>query len=317
MQVLACNFLGRWDDTLMNLPFWMLAVAFAIAVYGALRAMEFDPLWALAGTWLVASLPLANAHVALAGYADLPLAMYFCLGVLACLRWLKSRELADGALALLLIAACPLLKIPGRIWAVLAVPALLVGLMPRRGPRLVGAGYAIAAVGLLLLAQTNPVILSYHLHLDFAPDWEALANSFLLYDNWHLLWYGVVAVALLGRKQLLAPEVAPLTAVVAGGVMFLAFVLMFTNAREWVSDQTTVNRASLHLAPLMTIWMLVVFRAWAQSLPAPVSAPNAVEAMPEAAADGVPEPATDVAATPDVAPDVAPEVTPPATPVAR
>ena len=43
--------------------------------------------------------------------------MYFCLGVLACLRWLKSRELADGALALLLLAACPLLKIPGRVWA--------------------------------------------------------------------------------------------------------------------------------------------------------------------------------------------------------
>lgn len=310
IQVLACNFLGRWDDTLMNLPFWMLAVAFAIAVYGALRAMEFDPLWALAGTWLVASLPLANAHVALAGYADLPLAMYFCLGVLACLRWLKSRGLADGTLALLLLAACPLLKIPGRIWAVLAVPALLVGLLPRLGPRIVGAGYAIAVLGLLLLAQSNPVILGYHLHLDFAPDWEALANSFLLYDNWHLLWYGAAAVALLGRKQLLAPQVAPLTAVVAGGVLFLAFVLVFTNARDWVSDQTTVNRASLHLAPLMAIWMLVVFREWAQSLPAPASAPISVDTTPEAAADAVPETAA------DVVPDAAPDATTPATPVA-
>jgi hypothetical protein len=99
MQVLACNFLGRWDDTLMNLPFWMLAVAFAFAVYGALRAMEFTAPWALAGTWLVASLPLANAHVALAGYADLPLAMYLCLAVLACLRWLKAREPADAVRA--------------------------------------------------------------------------------------------------------------------------------------------------------------------------------------------------------------------------
>ena len=53
MQVLASNFLGRWDDALMNLPFWMLAVAFAFAVYGALRAMEFTPLWSLTGTWLV------------------------------------------------------------------------------------------------------------------------------------------------------------------------------------------------------------------------------------------------------------------------
>ena len=45
------------------------------------------------------------------------------------------------------------------------------------------------------------MILGYHLHLDFAPDWEALANSFLLYDNWHLLWYGAIAVALLGRAS--------------------------------------------------------------------------------------------------------------------
>jgi len=305
IQVLACTFLGRWDDALMNLPFWMLAVAFAIAVYGALRAMEFDAPWALAGTWLVSSLPLVNTHVALAGYADLPLAMYFCVAILAFLRWLKSREPADAALALLLLAACPLLKIPGRIWAFLAVPALLVGLLPRRGLRIVAAGYAIAALGLLLLAQTDPLLMGYRLHLDFAPDWDALANSFLLYDNWHLLWYGAVAVALLGYRQLLAPHVAPLTAVVAGGVMFLAFVLMFTNAREWVSDQTTVNRASLHLAPLIVIWMLVVFRAWMLSM-AGASTPNAIE----------PPTGTIAEAATDAPTDVAPDATPPAAPVA-
>ncbi len=285
MQVLACNFLGRWDDALMNLPFWMLAVAFALAVFGALRAMEFTAPWALAGTWLVASLPLANAHVALAGYADLPLAMYLCVAVLACLRWLKAREPADAALALLMLAACPLLKVPGRIWVVLALPALLVGLLPRRGPRIVGAGFAVAVLGLLYLAQTSPVIMGYRLHLDFAPAWDALAASFFLYDNWHLLWYGAVAVALLGRRQLLAPSVAPLTFVVAGGVIFIGFVLSFTNARDWVADQSTVNRATLHVAPLMVIWMLVVFRTWAQTLHT-LAATEAIAATPEMPPDG-------------------------------
>jgi hypothetical protein len=288
MQVLACNFLGRWDDTLMNLPFWMLAVAFALAVFGALRGMGFAPVAALAGTWLVSSLPLANAHVALAGYADLPLAMYFCVAILACLRWLTLREPVDAALALLFLAACLLLKIPGRIWALLALPALIAGLKPERGLRIVGAGYAAAVLGLLVLAQTNPVILSYQLHLDFAPDWEALANSFFLYDNWHLLWYGAFAVAVLGRRQLLAPQIAPLTVVVAGGMLFLTFVLVFTNARDWVSDQTTVNRATLHLAPLIVIWMLVVFRAWAQALrdaaPAAIPAEPTPDAPPAATA---------------------------------
>jgi hypothetical protein len=294
MQVFACNFLGRWDDTLMNLPFWMLAVAFAIAVFGALRAMEFTPLAALAGTWLVASLPLANTHVALAGYADLPLAMYFCAGILACVRWQKTRANADAALALLLLAACPLLKIPGRIWALLAIPALIVARLPKRGPRIVGAGYAIAVLGLLLLARTSPVIMGYQLHLEFSADWEALANSYLEYDNWHLLWYGAIAVALLGRRQLLAPNIAPLTVVVVGGVIFLAFVLLFTNAREWVSDQSTVNRATLHLAPLALIWMLVVFRAWAltiQDAPAVAPPPDNEQGIAPGALPEVPPPA--------------------------
>ena len=291
MQVLAGNFLGRWDDTLMNLPFWILAIAFAFAVYGALRAMEFTALGALVGTWLVSSLPLANTHVALAGYADLPLAIYFCVGILACMRWLNTREPGDAVIALLMLAACPLLKIPGRIWALLALPALIVGMLPRRGPRVVAGGYAAALFGLLLLAQTNPVIMGYHLHLEFAPDWEALANSFFLYDNWHLLWYGAIAIALLGRRQLLSPKVAPLTVVVAGGVIFVAIVLLFTNARDWLSDQSTVNRASLHLAPLVAIWMLVVFREWAQEMRSAVSpaepATIAIEPPPE-----VPPPAT-------------------------
>ena len=76
---------------------------------------------------------------------------------------------------------------------------------------------------------------------------------------------------------------APLTVVVAGGVIFVAFVLLFTNARNWLSDQTTINRATLHLAPLVAIWMLAVFRAWTQTL----REPEAIEPPPD-----IPAPAT-------------------------
>ena len=154
--------------------------------------------------------------------------------------------------------------------------------LPRYGKKLVAAGFAVVLFALLVLARTNPVILNYRLHLDFAPEWGALADSYFLLGNWHLLWYGALAAALLGWRQLMSPRVAPLTMVIAAGGFFLFVVFAFTNARAWVADQTTVNRATLHLAPLVVVWMLVVFRAWVQdrrALEAEEHDPIAVRAM--------------------------------------
>ena len=257
--------LGHWDDALMNLPFWILAVGFCIAVYGFLRLEGFGELGSLIGAWLVSALPLANTHVALSGYADLPLAQYFALAALAGYRWSQRRNGSNALLAIFFAAACPLIKIPGIVWMVTLVPGLIVAMMPRRGPRIVLAGFGVCILALLALAQTQPVVLGYSLHLDFAPDWGALGNSYFLFGNWHLLWYGAIAAAVAGRRMLLEPPLAVLTVVIIAGLLFLFFVFGFTNARDWVTDQTTVNRATLHLAPLICVWMLLVFRGWASA----------------------------------------------------
>jgi hypothetical protein len=254
--------LGQWDDALMNLPFWQLAVGFCFAVYGVLRANGFGPAGALIGAWMVSSLPLANVHVALAGYADLPMGAYFSLAALAGLRWVATREAGDGLLALLFLAACPLVKVPGAAWALTLVPGLLVALLGRTGIRLALIGFACVGVVLVVLAQTTAHVMGYDLHLDFAPAWGSLGNSFFLLSNWHLLWYGVIGVAILGRRQLLSPSLAPLTMVVGTAFVFLFVVFGFTTARDWVENQTTVNRAVLHAAPLIAVWMLLVFGAW-------------------------------------------------------
>jgi cytochrome b561 len=86
-------------------------------------------------------------------------------------------------------------------------------------------------------------------------------------------------VAVLARRHLLSREVAPYTAMVAAGLMFLLFGFAFTSARMWVEDQSTVNRATLHLAPLIIVWMLLSFRAWARHLTLrPAAVPDAQEA---------------------------------------
>jgi hypothetical protein len=270
LRVWANVLLGRGDDALMNLPFWVLAVGFCLAIFGFLRQQGFGEMAALAGAWIVSALPLANVHVALAGYADLPLAFYFALAALSGYRWSLSRGWDDAILAVLFAIACPLIKIPGIVWMAVLVPGLVFVVAPRMGLRIVTAGFVAGAVALLALAQTTPRILGYALHLDFAPDWAALGNSYFMFANWHLLWYGAIAVAILARRQVLAPPLAPLTVVLLAGLFFLFVVFGFTNAREWVTDQTTVNRATLHLAPLMAVWMLLAFRAWTQSREAQV-----------------------------------------------
>jgi hypothetical protein len=264
LQVWNCLCLGRWDDALMNWPWWQIGVALTFAVYGGLRSLGVAALPALVGAFLVASLPLANVHVALAGYADLPLAAAYTMAALALLRWTRSRDPREAAVVVLLAVACTQIKNPGWFWAATLLPGLVVVLLPRYGVRVALAGFAAAAFMLVAFARMKFNLFNYQINLDFNPAWGDLGQSYFLLGNWHLLWYGAIAVALLAGRQLFAGMLAPLTMIVLGGLLFLFFVFGFTNASFYISDQTTVNRATLHLAPLIAVFMVLAWRAFAQ-----------------------------------------------------
>jgi hypothetical protein len=165
------------------------------------------------------------------------------------------------------------IKVPGLVWALTLLPGVLVVLLPRQGLIVTVIGLVAVLFALAVLAQTNPVVFNYRLHLDFDPAWRALAETHFLLSNWHLLWYAVIAAALLAWRQLLSPGLVPLTAVVATGGLFLVVVFSFTDARLWVTEQTTINRATLHIAPLAAVFAVLAFRAfaarWAETHPSP------------------------------------------------
>jgi hypothetical protein len=263
LQVWSCLLLGRWDDTLMNWPWWQMGVALTLLVYGALRLLALDQISALAGALIVASLPLANVHVALAGYADLPMAAYYTCAALALLRWTVTRDRRDAALSLLMALACTQIKNPGVAWALTLLPGAAIALSPKHSPRIIAIGFGAVLLLLGALVQMQPTIFNYRLHLDFDLAWRALAESYFVYGNWNLLWYGALMAALLAGRRLLAPPLAALTTIVACGLLFLFVVFGFSDARAWVTDQTTVNRATLHLAPLLAVFMVLAFRAFA------------------------------------------------------
>ncbi|MFO1322750.1 MAG: hypothetical protein U1F15_01685 [Burkholderiales bacterium] len=273
LQVWHCLVLGRWDDTLMNAPWWMIAVALAFVMFGGLRSLGASAPAALVGTFLVASLPLANVHVALAGYADLPMAAFYAAAALAFLRWTRSRAATDGAVAMLLAVACTQIKNPGWFWAATLVPGAIVALSPRHGVRIALAGFALACIAIVALARFKLSLFNYRINVDFNPAWSDLGQSYFLLGNWHVLWYAAIAVALLAWRQLLAPAMAPLSIVLAGGLLFLFFVFGFTTASYYVTDQTTVNRATLHVAPLVVVFVVLGWQAfarrWAAAHPAP------------------------------------------------
>ncbi|TMH48913.1 MAG: hypothetical protein E6H60_11120 [Betaproteobacteria bacterium] len=282
LQVWSCVALGRWDDSAMNWPWLCMLLALTLAVYGSLRSAGLSLLGALIGAYLVASLPLLDTHAALAGYADLMLAGVYTCAALALHRWVLRRDACDRALVLLLALACPLVETSGLVWALTLVPGGVVATFPRRGPKLVAFGFGAAALVVLAFARFEPALLGHSLHLDYQPRWHSLADAYLFFGNWHLLWYVVIVLAIIGARRLVRPPLAPLALIVASGlgVLFIAFA--FPSATS-VAQFGTANRATLPLAPLLTCLCVLLWR----ELTMPEVAPKPQAAQQRAGSDSV------------------------------
>jgi len=281
-QVWSSVALGRFDDALMNLPWWLCGVALALFLYGFFRDERASPLFALVATWMIVSMPIVETHVALAGYADLPMACYLAAAALAGLRAVRTHARGDVLLAVLFAAALPTIKNPGWIWIAMLLPGALVALMPRRGPRIVLAAWVAGIALVFLLGRYEPVIFGYHLHFQLNVPWHGLMEAYLSFANWHLLFWALPAIVLATWRWVVGRELAPLSVVVGSGALFLLLGFSLTSAAIWVEDQSTVNRATLHLAPLLGAWLvLLVQRALAATAPV-VSAPVAMAPPGEA-----------------------------------
>jgi len=212
------------------------------------------------------------------------LSSVYALAALAFHRWARRRDMRDGALALLLALSCPLIKTQGVVWALTFIPGMVVVLLPRRGLKLVAWSFGAAALALLVLARTAPTVRGVSLHLDYGPAWRTLVDVYLMLGNWHLLWYGAVALAIVGARRLVRPPLAPLTSVVAAALGFLVVALVFPGSvAGWSADFAAINRTTLQLAPLLTCLCVLL---WAElSVPGGESASAVVPQARIAALD--------------------------------
>ena len=149
------------------------------------------------------------------------------------------------------------------VWIATLVPGIVIAMAPRQGIRIVAVLFALAIGTMLIVARAEPTILGYHLHLDFEMPWRALFDAYFAYGNWNLLWYGLIGIVILMRRELVAPSLAPFTAIIVSGLLFLVLLIGFGNTSEVLAPQTTANRATLHLAPLIAIYLVVAFQTFA------------------------------------------------------
>lgn len=266
--------LGAWHEGAAHAPGLLAGFALLLALGGQAAGAAGYGLPGLIGAYGLLSLPLVGTHLALTGYADLWLAGFSGLGMIALLRSVLDPHAHQGALASLFLAAGFLVKHDALLWCTLALALWLAC----RRPRLFGlAGVAVVALtGLALLAGAGMLeipglgavgIEGGVLHLGpFASlplKANAVADDYLrhlwVYDSWHLLWYFLIAGALAVAGH---PALRALRRPVLLYLLFLAgsqaFIFGGTAAGAWAEDGTALNRLLLQQAPVLVFILVLV-----------------------------------------------------------
>lgn len=255
LQVWMSSAAGRWDESLMNLPWLLCLVALGAAFYGQMRAAGTGPMVAIAFTYMLLSMPLINTHVALAGYADLFLGACYCAAIMAFYNWTVHRQPWQAVLALVFAFSCTLFKNEGFYWLLTFVPALVVVLLPaRKAATLLGIGL-LALLALLLLLPGDFAIAGHSLDrlgLHFRPDAVAgIAKSILVHDSWHLFGYLLLGLAPIGLfiSRAKASTYLGITVALASAVGLFLILFLFTGYASGAIRFTAVGRISVQLVP--------------------------------------------------------------------
>ena len=267
LQAWVGTALGYWHDSLVNLPWVVMYIAIGLIFYSQARAAGLDTLTALAGTYMVLSLPYLNTHVALAGYADLLMACCYLGTIAAFSLWAATRHPGQALLALLCGIGCLLIKNEGFFWLLSLVPGVVVVALGFK--RALVAGMIVLA-GLLLLLWLLPgdmVIAGHTLEdtaLKYRPEsWLPLGMSFFWHGNWHLLaWLFLVALLLTPLCSARSfSALAPMAACLVSALcLYLALYLLTRHAWGAVA-YTSLNRVALHLVPAAGFYTLLVYGA--------------------------------------------------------
>jgi hypothetical protein len=269
VQLWFASAAGGWNEPLVDVAWCGALVAFALAAYGYWRALGLAPWLVMLLVYGLISLPLVDAHVALAGYADLWVAITLGFAVLAWTRWLAFRDPAQLALAVAVALALPAIKLEGTVWLAVFLAAVAFDLVPRWRWRFALVLGAIAVAGVLAVTSRSIHVGWNRIEIPslgtFELAWHgvggAMLESLFTLPNWHLLWYAVPVLLVLRRARLRTDRAARLlglTLLIDFAFLFVLF--FFTTASAWAQDFTSANRLILQLVPSVFVLAAVLLR---------------------------------------------------------
>ena len=258
-QVWTAICIGRWDESLVNLPWAVSFISLGVAFYAQTRRLGFSAIKSMFGAYMLLSLPFLTVHVALAGMADVFIAITYALATMALWQWTIGRNWGDAALALAMAIICVMMKQEGIVWVLTLVPAIVVAMNRRIGLAMVGFGVT-AAVLYFALAPAGIKIFGYTLRTHFENVSQPLYEHLFVMDNWHLLWYATAALIVVSYRLLLEEALAPMTATMlaVAGVVIVAF--FFSSASGGADDESLINRLLLHIVPTLVFYLALILR---------------------------------------------------------
>ena len=266
LQVWTALCIGRWDESLINMPWPAVFVALGFAFYGQLRRLDTGPVKSIVCTYLLLSLPFLQVHGALAGMVDIFVAVAYGLAAMSLWHWVLTRQRQDAILALVMLMACTLFKREGVLWALTFAPAVVVAFNRRIG-LVVTATIGAAAVGYLLFGPVQTNFMGYVLSARFENVTLPIYQHMFVMDNWHLLWYAAIAVIAFNWRRLLQTNIAPATVTILAGVALVVVVFFYSSAAGGVDEESLLNRFLLQLVPALSFYLALIASKRPQPMP--------------------------------------------------
>lgn len=278
--------LGRWSETLVNLPVLFAGSAIGMALYGQCREHGLSIAVSLISCYLLYSIPLFGTHLALAGYADIWMTGFTGLGFVALIR--GASEPAEPAksnfqlvLGFLMVMIGVWVKNEGAVWVLAALAMLILATCRPRVPILIMVFSVVAGLLAFALGLTHidiPIIgqlgmvdgrLTIPFIANFALETHSVQqvywDNFIEMGSWNLVWVMVATSLLLGFKSPnLLSGYRIRRAALSFTVIFLAtqlFIFGFTDQGLWADTYTAINRLPLHFVPALLFAAIVIVQA--------------------------------------------------------